>query len=74
MTRDDEQYPVPAEHLWDLVERTRALADDKEIDMPYLSPNPRVAYAQGLNAVAEELSDLLLAAEDAANKEGRQHI
>lgn len=53
---------VDEEALWDLVERWR-----EKIAQPrgqYLSSRADIAYGQGLNECAEELSDLILALED----------
>lgn len=46
--------------LWNLVEDWRNLAEDRVIDMPFLSEHPRTAHGQGLNRAADELGDLLL--------------
>lgn len=56
----DNQYYIPLEKLWDLVDKWRDLADDRVIHMPFLSDYPRAAHAQGLYKAANELSDLIL--------------
>lgn len=48
------------DQLWDLVDDWQRLAEDKVIQLPFLSSNPRIAHSQGLNTAADALGEVLL--------------
>jgi hypothetical protein len=51
--------------LWDLVDKWRDAASNiTDENSPYLSKEPKTAWAQAMNEAAEDLSDCLLEEDD----------
>lgn len=63
-----EQRGASEESLLDLVDKWRELAMKPRAELPFMHPDPYIAFGQAMNRAAEDLADLVL---DAAERTDR---
>jgi hypothetical protein len=66
---NDEDVDVPESQLWDLIEKWRAKAVERDRGK-YLNADPVIAFGQAMTEAAEDLADLILEVDEANHAVG----